>query len=234
MIARRISPRQLEVFREMLRGKRVLDVGVAGSPFLAAEFARYAARWTVVGRPPPQLHAPLPSSVTVWTHPYDAAGSARIRPDDFDLVLFAFPPLRGTQEAACLEDVGQDQSVVVFGLPDPDASCGSLRFWQLAEAFERCRDDSDAFSRMLVMRRPRVEEDEDKLGPMDGVEGRRYPQKGERYRLVPSFRWPGKRPGERPPIVEITRDWTRGMGPAKAIGLGEVWRLRRSDLGQPL
>ncbi|MCC7518203.1 MAG: hypothetical protein IT578_03350 [Verrucomicrobiae bacterium] len=235
MIARRISPKQLEVFRELLRGKRVLDLGNEASPFLAAEFARYAARWVVAGRAPPRLHAPLPSSVSVNTHPYDAVTRTQLNAEDFDILLFPFPPLKGTQEAACLEDAGLNQVVVVFGLPDPDTSCGSLRFWQLAEAFERVRDDSDAFSRMLMMRRPRPEDDAEEVhSPMDGVEGRKYPRKGDRYRLAPSFRWPGKKPGERPPIVEITRDWTRAAGPAKAVGLGEVWRIRKSDLGQTL
>lgn len=236
MITRRLSPKQLDAFRELVRGKRVLDVGGATSPFLASEFARYAAEWVVVGRPPPELRAPLPPSVTVRSHPYDVAGPSQLTAEDFDVLLFPFPSLKGTQEAACLEDAGLDQVVVVFGLPDPDTSCGSLRFWQLAEGFERCRDDSDAWSRMLVMRRPRpkVDEEGDEPGPMDGVEGRKYPKKGERYRLVPSFRWPGKKPGGRPPIVEITRDWTKAAGPAKVIGLGEVWRLRKPDLGQSL
>ena len=234
MITRRLSPKQLETFRELIRGKRVLDVGDASSPFLASEFARYAEQWVVVGRPPPELRAPLPGCVIVLTHPYDAAGPSHLGAEDFDILLFPFPALKGTQEAACLKDAGLDQVVVVFGLPDPDTSYGSLRFWKLAEVFERCHDDSDAWSRMLVMRRPPPKNDDeegDEPDPMDGVEGRKYPKKGERYRLVPSFRWPGKKSGGRPPIVEITRDWTRGAGPAKAIGLGEVWQIRRCDLG---
>lgn len=233
MIARRISPKQLEAFRELVRGKRVLDVGNAATPFLGAEFARYAERWVAVGRPPPELRAPLPPSVTVNTHPYDEVGPSRLDAEDFDVVLFAFPPMKGAQEEACLGDAGLEQTVVVFGLPDPDTSCGSIRFWQLAEAFERVRDDSDAFSRMLVLRRPRP----DKEGGEEGEEelgGRKYPKKGDRYRLVPSFRWPDKRPGERPPVVEITRDWTKASGPAKVIGLGEVWRIRKADLGPSL
>lgn len=236
MITRRLSPKQLEAFRELVRAKRVLDVGDATSPFLASEFARYAKDWVVIGRPPPQLRAPLPGNVIVRTHPYDATGLSQLDAEDFDVILLPFPSLKGTQEAACLEDVGLEQVVVIFGLPDPDTSCGSLRFWQLAEAFERTRDDSDAWSRMLVIRRPRPEgvAEEGELGPMDGVEGRKYPKKGDRYRLVPSFRWPGKKPGERPPVVEITRNWTKAAGPAKVIGLGEVWRLRKADLGQEM
>lgn len=233
MITRRLSPKQLEAFRELIRGKRVLDVGDAMSPFLASEFARYSERWVTVGRPPPELRAPLPTSVTVNTHPYDAATASHLRALNFDVLLFPFPSLKGTQEAACLGDAGLEQTVVVFGLPDPDTSCGSLRFWKIAEGFERVRDDSDAFSRMLVMRLPQPGS-EDEEGDELEEEGKKYPQKGERYRLVPSFRWPGKKPGERPPVVEIARNWTKAAGPAKVIGLGEVWRIRKADLGQSL
>lgn len=235
MITRRLSPKQLDAFRELVRGKCVLDVGSAASPFLASEFARYASKWVAVGRPPPELCAPLPGSVTVRTHPYDMAGLSHLNAKDFDVLLFPFPSLKGTQEAACLEDAGLDQIVVIFGLPDPDDSYGSPRFWQLAEAFECCRDDSDAWTRMRVMRRPNPDdEDEEGRSSVEGGEERSYPQKGERYRLVPSFRWPGKKSRGRPPVVEIARDWTKAAGPVKAIGLGEVWRIRRSDLGSKI
>lgn len=207
----------------MVRGKRVLDVGDEASSFLASEFARYARAWIVVGRSPPPAHPALPACVRIVPERFEA-WAERPEPSEFDVILLACPSPSNPQDAACLQWCAPGPLVVFFGHAREDALCGSPGFWQEMRAFEVETDARDAWSRLVTMRRSSGGEEEE-------VHRRKLPRKGDRYRLAPSCRWPGKRSGERPPMVEIVRDWEKGGGKAKIVTTGEVFHLRRFDLG---
>ena len=231
-MARRLSPNQLKAFKEIIHGKRILDIGDRTSQFLAEEFARYTKSWTVIGRTQPHLVAELPSNVCVIPDPFNAWQN-RPPPTDFDVVLFPSPSPSLTQDADCLEWTTPEQTIIFFGHPTDETIDGSPSFWKLLHQLKLVkelviqRDEKDLWSRFLVMHKA-LEETE------KAVHHGSFPKRGERYRLANSCKWPGKKPGDKPPVVEIAKNWDRAAGPAKMIERGEVIHLHKADLGSPM
>lgn len=233
-MARRISPQQLKFFKETIQGRRVLDVGNANSQFLAEEFARYAAAWVVVGRaPPPSLSDSLKDRLRVIPEAF-GAWTDRPPPSDFDVIVLPSPSPSSTQGLECLQWAGPQNVIVFFGDPKEDDACGSPEFWQYARRLRTQRDERDLWSRMLVLEKPEELSGESTAESAEAGASEshgHFPKKGERYRLAPNARWPGKEPGEHPPVVEITRHWERKSGPAKIVSKGDVIHVRKADLG---
>lgn len=217
---KRPGSQQLKILKKIIQGKRVLDVGDKNSPFLATKLARYAKTWTVVGRPPPSLMIkPLPDHVMIVTEPFETWTNCP-PPSEFDVILLPFPSPSMSYDAQCLKWMAAEQVVIFFGHPQDDDAYGSPSFWQLARNLVVQQEEKALGSRMIVFR---------KSDPY--IFKHPYPQKGDRYRLVPSFRWPGKQRSQRPPIVEMIKDWGRNSGPAKIIGSEDVLWLHTYDLG---
>ncbi len=230
----RLSSQQLDLFQQLVRAQRVLDVGDASSEFLAVDFARYARHWTMVGRTPPDLTLALPHNVLVVSNPF-ALWPGRPPPAQFDVVLFTFPPVNRPQDAECLKWTIPSHTILLFGPPTDDVPCGSPAFWEIAKTFHIVREERDAFSRFLVMRhQPEVVVQEEEEEEEENISFGHYPKKGERYRLAASFRYPEKKRGDRAPIVEITRDWKSGAGPARIYRTSVMLRLHRYDLAMPM
>lgn len=228
-MGRRLSPQQLKSFKEIIRNKRVLDVGNEQSPFLAAEFARYARSWTMVGRTPTlPMGESLPTNIVVVAQSFDT-WLERPLPSDFDVILLSFPSPSSNQDSKCIEWSTTEHMIVFFGHPTDDSISGSPEFWKLISTLDIQRDERDIWSRMILIRKSTPAKTDKPHLQRDP-----YPKKGDRYRLVASFRWPDKKPGERPPIVEVVKNWEKNSGPAKIIGSGEILRLRKHDLGAPM
>lgn len=226
---RRLSPAQLKSLRDMIRRRRVLDVGHPGSQFIGAEFSRYSASWTVVGRNIPAAHAATPPhNLAVVPQTFDT-WTERPPPTEFDVVILPFPSNDHPQDAACLEWSTHPQVIVFFGHPSDNALCGSPGFWDLAGKLKPDSDARDLWSRMMVMHKPSPEEEKEEEDEHEGGHGH-HPKKGERYKLASSFKWPDKKPGDKAPIVEIMKDWTKGSGTAKIVGKGDVIHVRKTEL----
>ena len=120
---------------------------------------------------------------------------------------------------------------------------GSPAFWEISESMEIEMDSRNEISRLLVMRKkppqpeaPPQERAQSAVDPLEQVKEERrlssgLPQKGERFHLAPTCFWPGKEPGQKPPPVEIEKDWTHKSGPVKLLHTGEVIIIHLPDLG---
>lgn len=225
-MARRLSPQQLKIFKEIIRDKRILDVGDKTSQFLAEEFARYVKAWTVVGRKPPAFLKDFPPHVTIVEETFDLC-SNRLSPSDFDVIVFPFSSPASKQDVCCLEWALAEHVILFFCHPKDDTVSGSPSFWKLIRTLTIEHEEKDFWSRLLVIQK------KSSLSKTQ-TSSRALPKGGERYRLVRTFKWPGKKPGEKPPTVEITKNWEKGSGPAKMIATGEVIHLHTYDLASPM
>ncbi len=224
-MARRISPKQLKALRDLIRGRRVLDVGHARSQFLGAEFSRYTQSWIVVGRPlPPEHAAEPPPNLGVVIETFDTWAECP-PPTEFDVILFCFPATDHPQDAACVQWAAHPHVIIIFGHPTDDTLCGSEPFWELVKNLKPHSDERDQWSRMLVVHKPGEEDDEE-----EEEHHGHYPKKGERYKLANSFKWPGKKSGDKAPVVEIMKDWTKGSGNVKIVGKADFVHVRKTDL----
>jgi hypothetical protein len=237
-MSRRLSPAQLSILKEAVRGRRVLDVGDERSQFLASEFAPYAKAWTIIGRSAPEDFTAQHPQIKVMPEKFDEC-NPRPDPTEVDMVLLPFPSPSLNYDLECLQWTLPYHVVLIFCHPKDEAESGSPGFWKFMKSMTIQEDQRDMWSRLIVMQKPpslteppppSEESEEDEEEAKEESHGH-FPKKGHRYRLAAGFRWPDKKPGERPPIVEITSHWTKGSGPVKILGTGAVLRVRKSDLG---
>ncbi len=138
---------------DLVRDKRVLDVGDADSPFLAKRFALRAQSWIVVGRPPPPMQAALlPKNVAVVIEQFSPE-TPPVQPSEVDVILFPFPSPTLAHDAACLKWATPDHLIVFLGAPGNEASHGSPAFWEIARTLETKNDLVDEQGRFLIMQK---------------------------------------------------------------------------------
>src|SRR3990167_9120091 len=116
-MSRRLSPKQLNIFHELIHGKHILDVGDENSQFLATEFARYSRSWIVVGRTSPTQN-PLPHT-TFIPEKFDA-WNERPDPESIDRILLAFSSPDLAYDVACLQWATPKHTIIFFGDPTDD------------------------------------------------------------------------------------------------------------------
>ncbi|MBI4025991.1 MAG: hypothetical protein HY360_13480 [Verrucomicrobia bacterium] len=234
-----------DILKGLVHGKRVLDIGDPGSPFLVNQFAAGAKKWTMVGRLPPLVcFSMLPRNVVATNAKFNP-DDPPVQPSEVDLILFCFPSPTLPHDGFCLKWATLNHLIVFLGAPEGQRTYGSPAFWKMTEWIKMELDSSDEFGRVFVFKKelPRPPASAIKLvRPAQLPGGRRrpvkasvlLPKKGERYRLSPICAWPGKRRGMEPPIVEISGDWNIPSGPAKIIVTGEIFHAYLPDLGNRL
>ena len=251
-VRNRLSPEHSQRLMDLIRGKRVLDVGDEQSPFFAGTLAGHAARWTMVGRLPPLRLFSIPPRNVVVTNAKFTTELGFVKATEIDIILLAFPSPDDSQHVAAAEWATTAHLIVFAGNAPEEAACGSPDFWRLVEKATIEADAKDQVSRLLIFRKKppgaeaagvasatRLVEELRKSriqapNPLQPTSEPNLPRKGDRYHLSPSCNWPNKKSGERPPVVEIDKDWTQRMGPVKFVQTGEVFAIRLPDLGGQL
>lgn len=224
-----MTPLLFEELRNLIRDKRVLDIGDEGSPFLAELLAAEAKTWRAVGRYPPGLKGSLSENCTVTNAPFGSQ-NLHLEAEEIDVILFSCPTPELEQDAQCLEWTTSAQSILFLTDPDEDTLFGSPRFWSLLKEIPIEAEHRDASCHLVIYRKPAPIVEEKKVEEHH----KRLPKRGERYKLAPNFRWPNKQHGEKAPTIEISSDWKHGAGPATLIRDGQMLHLHTGDLGSSL
>jgi hypothetical protein len=228
---------------DFIRGKRVLDIGDEGSPFIADELAPQASAWHVTGRRPAGAGIPLPSHCTVTDALFDPQ-ALQLEPSSIDVILFACPSPSLNQDEACLKWATDQHLLILLTNAQQKTVYGSPGFWEATKELIQEQEFREASFSCIVFRKTpsaatlAVAQDrpttEAAGPPVAEASHRRYPRKGERYRLAPSYHWPNKRPGDKPPVIVISSNWTKTSGHAEIVGGGGILSVRLGDLGTKL
>jgi hypothetical protein len=227
-----ISSEHLGMLQELARGRSILDIGDEGSPFLAQLFASISQKWTVVGRGLTYFIPDLSSHLVINNHKFTEWGHPP-PPSGFDVILFVFSEIDDVEVEACLNWATPDQLIVflcfIDGVVELDEDVFAHRYLSLT--LLGCTEGLE--SRLLIFQKNEEVQKEFLEQQVDPFH-RQFPRKGDRYHLTPHARWPGKKSGDRPPVVEIVRNWERGSGPVKIVSTEIVWYIRGADLGSAM
>lgn len=236
-----MNDQALHFIRDLVRGKRVLDIGDEDSPFLAEIFWGDALRWIVIGRDPPNLTMELPSNCILTNARFDR--KILLDPSQIDVLLFCHSSLSFRQDMPYLEWATADHKLVfINSSKESPYNEAAVRQAAPSQNLILEKEFQDETVRLLVFRKSAISSEElpKEMGLEETVKveeeatvsyKKHFPKAGERFLLAPSASWPGKRRGDKPPSVRIIEDWKKNSG-AAVLQTGQLLHLHKGDLGR--
>jgi hypothetical protein len=161
------------------------------------------------------------------THPFDGWFRRPVA-SLFDVVIISWNYTSVKQAIECVKWMTPEQTLIVLGPLEDEHSAS---FWHIFQSLMVLHQVQGNSSRMLLLQKTST----NLLPALSQPAAERMSlQRGDRFHLASGARWPGRNGDDRPPVVEIVRDWDRDSGPVKIVKTGVVFYIQKGDLGTPM